>query len=68
MRKVATAINTVQSKVLDQYLEKTGMTEYELLKTLLESFLDTKKIDKAVAKTLLVMALKEAYQILDQAP
>lgn len=68
MRRVATALNESQSKVLDKKLEQLGMTEYECLKTLLEEFLETGSFDKAKAKVILKAALKEAYDILDQAP
>lgn len=68
MRRVATALNEAQSKVFDKKLEQLGMSEYECLKTILEEFLATGSFDKAKAKIVLKAALKEAYDILDQAP
>lgn len=68
MRRVATALNETQYKVLEKKLEQLDISEYELLKTLVESFLETGTIDKAKIKLLVTIALKEAYQILDNAP
>lgn len=68
MRRLATAINETQSKAFDKKLEQTGMTEYETLKLLVESYLETGTIDTAKIKLAIKAALKEAYDILDQAP
>ncbi|MFA5366043.1 MAG: hypothetical protein WC325_12750 [Candidatus Bathyarchaeia archaeon] len=75
MRRVATALNEQQYKVLEKKLEQLEMTEYELTKMLLLDFLETGTIDKTKVRLFAQMAIKyviesgkEAIQIMDNAP
>lgn len=67
MHRVATCLNESQYKTFSKKAEELGVSEYELVK---QSVLQTVEQPTELMKVRLVVikALKEAYQILDQAP
>jgi hypothetical protein len=67
MKRVATCLNESQYKVFSKKAQDLGISEYELAK---HSLLQTigQPTEAMKIRLTIIKALKEAYQILDQAP
>lgn len=68
MRRIATALNESQYKLLDNKLKQVNMSEYEFLKLIVLAALEPTPENERQAKVLLIEAFKEAIKILDNAP
>jgi len=67
MKRVATALNEDRYKVFHKKAEQLGVTDYTLLNQLIDSFLDTGTIDKAIIKLIAEASLKYTLESLKEA-
>lgn len=66
MKRVAAALNEQQYKIFHNKATQLGVTDYALTKQLIDSFLETGTIDKAVIKLMAQAALKYTIESLKE--